>query len=121
MSMMVEYTLEEQVSNIREVIKGLCNKIKDLELCNTPGMPPEEKAQREITSMTTVENIKKLDEECTKLCEESTQIWKTLMEDPKMKVVEDILRDVPEKVQKALETISTLPLVECMMAILAQR
>jgi len=46
--------------------------------------------------MTSVASIKRLDEECTKLCEENTQIWKNLMKDPKMKVVEARLRDAQE-------------------------
>jgi hypothetical protein len=94
MSMVVESTLEEQVSNIMEVIKGFQTKIKDLESCKTPGTPLKEREQRERTSMTTLENIKELDEECTNICEESAQIWKNLMEDPEMKVIEDILRNV---------------------------
>jgi predicted nucleic acid-binding Zn-ribbon protein len=93
MSMVVEATLEEQVSKIREVIKGFHTRIEDLESHTTPGTPPEEKAQRERTTMTSVASIKSLDEECTKLCEESTQIWTNLMEDPEMKVVEARLRD----------------------------
>jgi hypothetical protein len=35
---------------------------------------PEERVGRERTVMTMVENIKKLDEEYAKLCEESAQI-----------------------------------------------
>jgi hypothetical protein len=121
MPMVVEATLEEQVSNIKEVIKGFHTRIKDLESCTTPGTPPEEKEERERTTMTTVASIKRLEEECTKLCEESTQIWKNMMEDPEMKVVEARLRDAQEKAQKASENISTLPPVERMMTILAQR
>jgi hypothetical protein len=71
--------------------------------------------------MTSVASIKRLDEECVKLCEESMQIWTNMMEDPEMKVVEARLRDVQEKAQKALENISMLPPAECMMAILENR
>jgi hypothetical protein len=72
----------------------------------------QRKGKEEREQMMTVENIKKLEEECTKLCEESAQIWTNLMEDPEMKVVEARLRDVQEKVQKASESINTLPPVE---------
>jgi hypothetical protein len=74
MSMVVEATLEEQVSNIREVIKGFCTRIEDLESCNTLETPLEEKTQRERIVMTAVENIKKSDEKWANLCEESVQI-----------------------------------------------
>jgi hypothetical protein len=47
MSMVVEATLEEQVSKISEVIKGFHTRIKDLESCTIPRTPPEEKEQRE--------------------------------------------------------------------------
>jgi hypothetical protein len=59
--------------------------------------------------MTTVENIKKLEKECTNLCDESEQIWTNMIEYPTMKVVEYRLRDAQEKVQKDLERINTLP------------
>jgi len=71
--------------------------IEDLESCITPTTPPEEKTQREKTTITSVENIKSLDEECTKLCEESMQICTNLMEDLEMKAMEDRLMDVQEK------------------------
>jgi hypothetical protein len=95
--------------------------IEDLESCTTPRTPPEEKVERERTSMTVVASIKTLEEECTKLCEESTQIWTNLMEDPEMKVLEARLRDVQEKAQKASANISMFPLVERKTTILAQR
>jgi predicted nucleic acid-binding Zn-ribbon protein len=94
MPMVVEEILEEQVSNIKDFIKGLYTRIEDLESRNTRGMPPEENSQRERTIMTIIENIKKLDEECTNLCEERTHIWKNLMEDSEMKSVEARLRDM---------------------------
>jgi len=94
MPMVVKETLEEHVSNIREFIKGLYTRIEDLESRNTWGMPPEENSQRERTIMTIIENIKKLDEECTNLCEERTHIWKNLMEDLEMKSMEARLRDM---------------------------
>jgi hypothetical protein len=78
---------------MREFIKGFCTRIEELESHSTPRTPPEEKEQREITAITLVESIKRLDEECVKLCEESVQIWTNLMEDMEMKDVEDILRD----------------------------
>jgi hypothetical protein len=70
--------MEEHVSNIGEVIKGFFTRIEDLQLCSTPGTPPEEREGREKMTMTVIENIKKLEEECAKLCEESAQIWTEL-------------------------------------------
>jgi hypothetical protein len=46
-----------------------------------PGTPPEVREGRERTTMTIVANIKKVEEECAKLYEESTQIWTDLVED----------------------------------------
>jgi hypothetical protein len=75
----VEATMEEKVLKIGEVIKGLCMRIEDLQLRSTPGTPPEEREGRERTMMTVIENIKKVEEECAKLCEESAckygQTW----------------------------------------------
>jgi len=68
-----------------------------LESCTPLGTPPEEKEEREINVMTLVASIKSLDEKCAKLCEETTNIWKNMMEDPEMKAVEDRLMDVQEK------------------------
>jgi hypothetical protein len=62
-----------------------------------------------------------VEEECAKLCEESAQIWTDLVEDPEMKVVEAKLREAQEKAQQASEKITTLPPVERMTTILAQR
>jgi len=42
----VEATLEEQVSNIMEVIKGYHTVIEDLQSCTTPGTPQEEREER---------------------------------------------------------------------------
>jgi hypothetical protein len=68
--------------------------------------------------MTSFVSIKRINEECTKLCEEGTQIWTNLMEDPKMKAVEGRLRDAQEKVHKASENISRVPLAERLTTIL---
>jgi predicted nucleic acid-binding Zn-ribbon protein len=92
--MVVEYTLEEQVSNIREFIKGFYTRIEDLESHTMPGTTPEEKEERERNLMTAVASIKRLEEECANLCEESTQIWTNMMDDPKMNSMESILRGV---------------------------
>jgi hypothetical protein len=55
---------------------------------------------RERMAMKTFTNIKKVEEECAKIYEESTQIWIDLVEDPEMKVVEAKLREAQEKAQK---------------------
>jgi hypothetical protein len=43
---------------------------------------------------TTISNIKKIEGECAKLCEENVQVWKKLIEDLEMKVVEAKLGEV---------------------------
>jgi hypothetical protein len=117
----VEAIMEEHVSRIDEVIKGLCTRIEDMQSRSTPGTLPEERAGRERSAMTAVANIKKLDKECAKLCEESVQIWTNIMEDPEMNVVEARLWDVQEKAQKTSKSIKTLSSIERMATILAQR
>jgi hypothetical protein len=91
--MVVQAIMEEQVSIIYEVIKGFHTNIEDLESCTMPGTPPEKKEQREMTTKTSVENIESLDQECTKLCDESTHIWMQLMMNPKLKEIEDRIRN----------------------------
>jgi hypothetical protein len=72
--LVVEATMEEHVSIIGEVIKYFHRKIENLQLCTVRGTLPEEREGTKRTTMTTIENIKKLEGECTKLCEESAQI-----------------------------------------------
>jgi hypothetical protein len=54
--------------------------------------PPEEREQWEKTTMTTMESIRSLDEECTKLYEESTQVWTQLLEDAELQAIEQRLQ-----------------------------
>jgi hypothetical protein len=70
--MEVDAPLEEQVTKITEAIQGFHAKIIDLEAHQTLSTPPEERDQREKTVVTTVESIKSMDEESTKLYEGST-------------------------------------------------
>jgi hypothetical protein len=79
-SMEVDTPLEEQVTKISEAIQGFHMKIIDLEACQTPSTPPEEREKREKTIVMTVESIKSMDEECVKLYEGSTQVWTVLLE-----------------------------------------
>jgi uncharacterized phage infection (PIP) family protein YhgE len=72
--------LEEQEKKINEAIQGFRANIVDLEAHTTPSTPLEERKQREKTTMTTVERIKSLDEECVKLYEETTQVWNQLLD-----------------------------------------
>jgi hypothetical protein len=44
--------------------------------------------------MKVVANIKKMEEECVKLCKENVQIWTDLVEDPQMKIVEEKIREL---------------------------
>jgi DNA repair exonuclease SbcCD ATPase subunit len=80
--LVIEATMEEQLLKIGEVIKGFREKIQDLQLRSMPEMPPEVHEGRVRMEMTTVSNIKKVEDECTKLCEESVQVWTELMGDP---------------------------------------
>jgi hypothetical protein len=85
-----------------------------------PGSPPEVHEGRKRTTTTTVANIKKIEGECMKLCEENAQVWTKLIEDLEMKVVEAKLREAQEHAQQVAERVATLPPVVCMSAILAQ-
>lgn len=71
--------------------------------------------------MTTVESIRSLDEECTNLSEESTQVWSHLMEDAKLQAIEHRLQAMQEKVQEFKEIINTLPTTKQMTAIVENR
>jgi hypothetical protein len=71
--------------------------------------------------MKIVANIKKIEEECAKLCEESVQIWTDLVEDPNLKVIEAKLREAQEREQQASERTTTLPPAEHRTTILAQK
>jgi len=54
--------MEEKVLKISEVIKGLCRRIEDLQLCSIPRTPPNERERRERTMLIAVANIKKVEE-----------------------------------------------------------
>jgi hypothetical protein len=58
-----------------------------------PRMPPEVHKGRERMEMKKISNIKKVEGECAKLCEERKHIWTELVEDPKIKEMEARLRD----------------------------
>ena len=90
--MEVDTPLEYQVTNISESIQGFSAKIVDLEARTTSSTPLEEKEQWEKTSMKTVESIRSLNEECTKLYEESTQVWTQCLEDEKLQAIEQRLQ-----------------------------
>jgi len=84
-----------------------------------PGLPPEVREGRERMTTTYVANIKKIDDECAKLCEENAEVWIELIEYPEMKIIEENLRDVQEQAQLVVERETTLPQVEHMLAILS--
>jgi hypothetical protein len=77
------------------------------------GTPPEVREGRERMMMKIIANIKKIEGECAKICEESTQIWIDLVEDPNMKAIESKLREEYEKAQQDSERITTLPPTKC--------
>jgi hypothetical protein len=64
--------MEEQVLKIGEVINGFRVHIEDLQMHIMPGTPPEVHEGRERMATTSVSNIKRVEGECAKLCEEST-------------------------------------------------
>jgi hypothetical protein len=92
-------------------------KTVDLEACTTLSTPPEEKEKTEKTIATIVKNIKSLDEESVKLYEESTQVWNQLLENAKIKVLEQRLQTA----QNIKDTMNTLPPTEQMTAIIENR
>jgi hypothetical protein len=87
----------------------------------TPRTPPKEKEKRERITITSVEIIKSVDEECVKLCEESMHLWTTLTEDLTMKAVEERLRNAQDKAQKATWNISMLPPSEHIKTVLVRK
>jgi hypothetical protein len=95
-------------------------KIEDLQL-STSGTPPEEREGRERMTMTSCSQHQESGGRMHKTLRGKHKIWTDLVEDPEMKVVEEKLREAQEKAQKASESINTLPPVERMMTILAQR
>jgi hypothetical protein len=50
-----------------------------LEAQQTLRTPPEEREKREKMTTTNVENIKSLEEECSKIYEERTKLWNQLI------------------------------------------
>jgi hypothetical protein len=48
-------------------------------------MPLEERVGRERTTLINITNIKKVEEECVKICREIKKIWTELVEDTEMK------------------------------------
>jgi len=61
--------LEDQVTKISEAIPVFDKTIVDLEECTTPSTLPEEREKREKTIVTTMDNIKSLDDECVNIYE----------------------------------------------------
>jgi hypothetical protein len=86
--------MEEQLSNIGEVMKGFRENIHDLKLKRKLRTPPEVHVGRVQTRETTISKIKKIEDECTKICEESVQGWKEIMGGSEMKAIEAKLREV---------------------------
>jgi hypothetical protein len=96
-------------------------KITDLEACQTPSTPPEEREKREKMMTTTIENIRSLEAECAKLYEESTKVWTQLTEDVELQEIGQKLQVVQDKAQKFKEVMSTLPPTEKMETIAENR
>jgi hypothetical protein len=86
--------MEEQVEMIGEFITGFQSQIEDLNLRSMPRSPTEVCEGRKRTKTTTVSNIKKIEGEFMKLCEENTHVRKYLIEYTEMKLIEANLREV---------------------------
>jgi hypothetical protein len=85
-----------------------------------PGFPTKVRKGRMRTKTTTISNIKKIEGECAKLCEENAQVWTKLIEDLEMMVVDAKIREAKEQAQHVVEREATLPSIACMSAILYQ-
>jgi hypothetical protein len=68
-----------------------------------------------------MEIIRRLDEECKNLYEESTQVWNQLLENAELQALEQSLQTVQEKKKKIKYTMSTLPPTKKMEEIVQNR
>jgi uncharacterized protein (UPF0335 family) len=119
--LVIEGIVEEKVSKISTIVKGFHNNIIKLELCTLPGTPLEEREKRERITQTSVEKIKSLEQEYINICDEGTQIWKDLTNNPYLEEMEEKIRTMKEQVHQANEYVNTLPPVKIMTTILANR
>jgi hypothetical protein len=101
--MVVKATIEEQVGNINKAISGLRKKITTLEGSTTTGTPPEERAQRERISQTTVVKIKTLEHECIKICDEGTCMWTEMTNTLEIQALDKQIRVAHEQTIHATE------------------
>jgi hypothetical protein len=95
--MEVDTPIEAHVSKLDESIQGFCLKIIELEAHTIPGTPLEEREKMEKMMNTTVENIKSLETESSKLCEESTEVWSRLIEDVQLQEIGQKIQALQEK------------------------
>jgi hypothetical protein len=65
--MEVDIPLEERFTNISEAIHKFHMKIIEFESCQTPSTPLEEREKREMTMIATMDNIRSMEVECSKL------------------------------------------------------
>jgi hypothetical protein len=86
-----------------------------------PGSPLEVREGIKRTKTTTLANIKNIEGECKKLCEEKVQVWKEFIQYLDMKAVEVKLIEAHKQVQQVEEMAATLPPIAHMSSILAQR
>jgi hypothetical protein len=87
----------------------------------TPGTPPKERAQREQTTQTTVGKIKILEHECINICDKGTCMWKEMKNTPELQALEEKIMVAQEQVNQATERANTLPPIERMTTLLANK
>lgn len=106
--------LEDKVAQLNQAIQGFSAKITELEACSLLSTPPEEREQREQTVKVAVQNIKSMNEKCSKFFEESSQIQTRLIGNAELQRVTQQLQSVQGKVSKRKDFIITLPALERM-------
>jgi hypothetical protein len=82
--MEVDTPLEEQVAKTSEAIQGLHTKTTNLEAHQKRSTQPQEREKREKMMTTTIEKIKGMEVECTKLYKERTKVWTQPIEEMKL-------------------------------------
>jgi protein subunit release factor A len=88
---MEEVTTKIQVENIAKAIQQLQARVAELEIQAVSRTPKEVRDQREETTRSTVERIRRVASECRQLSDQSVQTYECLVEDPKLWILESQL------------------------------
>jgi hypothetical protein len=92
-----------------------------LEGSTTTGTPPEERAQRERISQTTVVKIKNLEHECIKICDEGTCMWTEMTNTLEIQALDKKIRVAHEQTIHATECTNIFPPTERMTTLSTNR